>query len=244
MLEKIKIVLCQTSHPGNIGASARAMKNMGLYNLVLVSPENYPNAQATERASGADDILAKARVAPSLEEAVADCQWVYGTSARSRSFPWPQLTPVEGATQLLRQAAASESVAIVFGTERSGLSNEELQQCDYHLTIPTNPEYSSLNLSQAVQVIAYEIYKQATGKVETHIKEAPSFTDKASHGEIMDLIAHFEETAVLLGFMDPKHPKKLMPRLKRLFAKAQLEKDEINILRGFLKAAQMQIPKA
>jgi TrmH family RNA methyltransferase len=236
MLKHIRIILCQPSHPGNIGAAARAMKNMGLQRLTLVEPEVFPHADATTRASGADDVLANAQVVASFEEAIADCQWLFGTSARMREFPWPQLHPAQGAQKILSLATLGQEVAIVFGTERSGLSNEQLQRCDYHLTIPTSPSFSSLNLAAAVQVIAYEIYQAWLG-VNAQPKSPPAdqFIDKATMDEVTGLLNHFEQTSIKIGFMDPAHPKKLIPRLKRLFSKAQLEKEEVNILRGFLK---------
>lgn len=235
MNQPISIVLCQTSHPGNIGASARAMKNMGLERLVLVEPLSFPNAQATERASGADDVLANAKVSATLEEGVAHCQWLFGTSARSRAFPWPQLTPKEAALKIMEMKGRGETVGILFGPEQSGLSNEQLQHCDFHIAIPSNPEFSSLNLGSAVQIIAYEIYQALLSQAA--VKPAPitDFGTKATQEEITGLLDHFERVAVDINFLDPKHPKKLMPRLKRLFVKAQLEKEEVNLLRGFLK---------
>jgi len=229
MLNSIQIVLVEPSHPGNIGAVARAMKNMGLCRLTLVLPEKFPHPEATARASGADDILRHAKVVSSLQEAIGACHWVYGTSARTREFPWPQLTPDVAAKAILEKSNQQE-IAIVFGPERAGLTNEALQACDFHIAILTNPEYSSLNLAQAVQVIAYELFKQAQGEIVPQEAE-----DKATSEEVAGLLAHFEQAALALNFMDGNHPKKLMPKLRRLFAKAQLEKDEINILRGFLK---------
>ena len=234
MNQPISIVLCQTSHPGNIGASARAMKNMGLEQLVLIDPLIFPSVQANERASGADDVLANAKVCGSLKEGLAHCQWLFGTSARSRSFPWPQLTPFEAAQKILDLTNQQQSVGILFGTERSGLSNAQLQHCDFHISIPSNPDFSSLNLGSAVQIISYEIYQallKSTGE-----KVLPAVVrDKANHDEVIGLLEHFERVAIQIGFLDPKHPKKLLPRLKRLFVKAQLEKEEVNLLRGFLK---------
>jgi len=232
--QPISIVLCQTSHPGNIGASARAVKNMGLERLILIEPFNFPSAQATERASGADDVLANAKVCATLEEGVAECQWLFGTSARSRAFPWPQLTPKEAAQKMLEMKGRGESVGILFGPEQSGLSNEQLQHCDFHIAIPSNPEFSSLNLGSAVQIISYEIF-QALQSQDAKPTPITDFGTKATQEEIAGLLDHFERVAVEINFLDPKHPKKLMPRLKRLFVKAQLEKEEVNLLRGFLK---------
>ncbi len=238
MLNHIRFILCEPTHPGNIGATARAMKNMGLSRLTLVSPENYPHSEATARASGADDILEHAGVVNTFEQAIADCQWVFGTSARSREFPWPQLTP-KAAAKLAMDLSKQQQVAFVFGQERAGLTNEQLQRCDYHLCIPTHPGYASLNLGAAVQVIAYEIFQAFLAK-----NEAPDlqtdFAQKASMEEVKGLLDHFETVAIQVGFMDPRHPKKLLPRLKRLFTKAQLEQEEVNILRGFLKMVSKQ----
>lgn len=233
--QPISIVLCQTSHPGNIGATARAMKNMALEKLVLIEPLNFPSPQATERASGADDVLTNAKVCKTLEEGVAHCQWLFGTSARSRAFPWPQLTPKQAAEKILELRAKGESVGVMFGNEQSGLSNEQLQHCDFHIAIPANPEFSSLNLGSAVQIIAYEIYQAILNRAETKSTPMTDFGNKATQEEVAGLLEHFEHTAVEIGFLDPKHPKKLLPRLKRLFVKAQLEKEEVNLLRGFLK---------
>lgn len=241
MLDKIRIILCQPSHPGNIGACARAMKNMGLAQLTLVQPETFPHASATERASGADDVLANAKVVQTLEEGIANCHWLFGTSARSREFPWPQMTPKQAAEKIVSFTEKQQEIGILFGTERSGLTNAQLQRCDFHLTIPTHPSYSSLNLSQAVQVVSYEIYQYwLTEKNQRSDNASELLFEKATKEEIAGLLEHFEETAVKIGFMDPRHPKKLLPRLKRLFSKAQLEKEEINILRGFLKLVQQR----
>lgn len=235
--QPISIVLCQTSHPGNIGATARAMKNMGLEQLVLIDPLNFPSPTASERASGADDVLANAMVCDSLEEGVAHCQWLFGTSARSRAFPWPQLTPKQAAEKILELSKHGQKVGILFGPEQSGLSNDQLQHCDFHIAIPSNPEFSSLNLSQAVQIISYEIYQAILNQDETKAPQAIDFGNKATQEEVAGLLEHFERVAIAIDFLDPKHPKKLMPRLKRLFAKAQLDKEEVHLLRGFLKLA-------
>lgn len=242
MLDQIRIVLCQTSHPGNIGASARAMKNMGLHHLVLVAPEQFPHATATERASGADDILAQAQVVATLEEAIADCQWIYGTSARQRSFPWPQLTPAQAAREMIQQSSQSK-IAIVFGPERAGLLNEQLQLCDYHIAIPTHSEYASLNLAAAVQVISYEIFQQGSAADKVLPLVVPLMSEKASQAEVLAVLEHFEQAALSLGFLDPANPKRLRLRMQRLFAKAQLEKEEVNILRGFFKFVLQKVAK-
>lgn len=213
------------------------MKNMNLSQMTLVSPKIFPSSQANERASGADNILAQAKVVMTLEDALADCQWVFGTSGRSREFPWPQLSPREAAAKIHQFAQANQKVAVVFGNEQSGLSNEDLQLCDFHIAIPSNPEFSSLNLASAVQVISYEIYQRFI--IEENVtKNSLDLLEKATKAEVLGLLQQFEETAIAIEFLDPKHPKKLLPRIKRLFTKAQLEKEEINILRGFLKKVQ------
>ncbi len=240
LLNSIRVVLCEPHHPGNIGATARAMKNMGLTRLTLVAPKAFPSAQATERASGADDVLNNATVVETLEQAISDCAWVFGTSSREREFPWPQLPASHSAQKILEYAKQNQEIAILFGTERTGLTNAQLQVCDYHITIPTHPDYPSLNLASAVQVISYEIY-QAYLNLEVNInpKLTPNQSylfEKANGEDIAGLLKHAEQTAIALGFMDPNNPKKLLPRIKRLISKAQLEKEEVNIIRGFLKA--------
>lgn len=235
MFQHIEIILCETSHPGNIGAAARAMKNMGLTQLTLVSPRHFPHPEAIHRSSGADDVLAKAKVVSSLSEAVASCQWLYGTSARDREFPWPQLTPAQAA-QTIKQYATSHKIGVLFGNEQTGLSNEALQLCDYHICIPTNPEFASLNLGAAVQVISYEVFQA----LSVNDNSPPKKLNKATQQEIVGLVNHFEQIAIEVAFLDPKHPKKLMTRIKKLLTKTQLEKEEINILRGFLKAIEVK----
>ena len=228
----ISIILNEPQHPGNIGAAARAMKNMGLTQLILVSPKAFPHPTATHRASGADDVLENAIVVPDLETAVKDVQWLFGTSARQREFPWPQMVP-RVAVEKMNQIPRQDKIGILFGPEPSGLSNEALQLCDYHICIPTDSAYASLNLAAAVQVICYEIF-QSTYEQPAGSEKDPGF-EKATSQEVAAVLTQFEEVAVALDFMDPKHPKKLMPRVKRLLTKAQLEKDEVNILRGLFK---------
>lgn len=183
--QNIKIILCQPSHPGNIGAVARAMKNMGLYHLVLVAPRRFPDLEATHRASGAEDILQTATVVPTLEEAVMGCQWLYATSARNRTFPWPLLTP-KGAAEKIVPQSVQQQVAVIFGSEQAGLSNEHLQLCDYHITIPTDEAYSSLNIAAAVQVIVYEIFQQhlSTQASPNGILPIPEGFTQGSHTQL------------------------------------------------------------
>lgn len=234
MLSNIRIVLVHTSHPGNIGAVARAMKNMCLERLVLVQPALFPNAEATARASGADDLLAHAHCCDTLDEAVADCGLVIGASARLRSVPWPELDPRACAQRALTASAAAP-VALVFGREQSGLSNEELERCHALVHIPSNPEYSSLNLAQAVQVIAYEVHMaHLSGQWTGSPPEFPSCTAEAMER----FYSHLEQTLIELEFLDPAKPGQLLRRLRRLFQRAQPDTNEMNILRGILGAAQ------
>jgi tRNA/rRNA methyltransferase len=230
-LANIRIVLCQTSHPGNIGAAARAMKTMGLSELVLVNPKKFPHPDADAMASGATDILAQARVCESLQEALVGCALVIGLSARKRELTHELVSAREAAAQII-QIAPAQKVALVFGTEMSGLSNAELIQCQQLAMIPANPEYSSLNLAAAVQVLAYELRMASASAPVTAENTFPP----ASHDEIEGFYRHLEETLLHIGFLDPAMPKRLMPRLRRLFSRARLEKEEVNILRGILKA--------
>ncbi|MFN2308449.1 MAG: tRNA (cytosine(32)/uridine(32)-2'-O)-methyltransferase TrmJ [Gammaproteobacteria bacterium] len=234
MLSNVRIVLVQTSHPGNIGAVARAMKNMCLTQLVLVRPALFPSAEATARASGADDLLAQARCCDSLDEAVADCALVVGASARLRSLPWPELDP-RACAERVRVASATAPVALVFGREQSGLSNEELERCHALVHIPANPDHASLNLAQAVQVITYELHMaHLPGPWTGSPPEFPVCTAEAMER----FYAHLEQTLIELAFLDPAHPGQLLRRLRRLFQRAQPDTNEMNILRGILSAAQ------
>jgi len=231
-LSNIRIVLCQTSHPGNIGSTARAMKTMGLRQLMLVRPKKFPHPEAEAMASGATDILAEARVCDSLEEALAGCAFAIGMSARKRELTHELVSAREAAGQAV-QLAMTQPVALVFGTEMSGLSNDELIRCHQLAMIPANPEYSSLNLASAVQVLAYELRMAASSEIT-----AGSGFPLASHDETEGFYHHLEETLIRIGFLDPAMPKRLMPRLRRLFTRARLEKEEVNILRGILKSIQ------
>lgn len=234
MLNNIRVVLVHTSHPGNIGAVARAMKNMGLRQLWLVRPAQFPSAEATARASGADDLLAQAHSCARLEEAVADCGLVIGASARLRSLPWPELDPRACAQRALT-ASADAPVALVFGREQSGLTNDELERCHALVHIPSNPEYSSLNLAQAVQVLTYELYMaHLDGAWQGSPPEFPPCTGD----EMERFYAQLEQTVIDLEFLDPARPGQLLRRLRRLFQRAQPDTNEMNILRGILSAAQ------
>ena len=228
-LRRIRIVLCATSHPGNIGASARAMRAMGLAQLTLVAPQRFPDPEAEALASGASDILQAARVVATLDEALAGAALEIGFSARRREFAGGAL-PVRAAAQEALAYAKRGEVALVFGSEMSGLSNAELARCQLVATIPTDPAFSSLNLAAAVQVAAYELRVAAGGG---EVWRAPAF-EPATQDEIARLFEHGERTLVALDFLRPAHPKRLLPRLRRLFARARLEKEEVNILRGIL----------
>lgn len=233
----IRIVLVETSHPGNIGAAARAMKTMCLEDLVLVNPAEFPHTDAAARASGAVDILERARVTATLDEALVGCALVAGSSARRRDIGPPQLAPQECAMRLTA-AAARQDVALVFGRERTGLTNEELGRCNLLVNIPANPEYASLNLAAAVQVLCYELMlaRAATPAVTGEEPETPL----ATADEMERLYEHLESAALETGFLDPAKPKHLMQRLRRLFNRAQPDQNEINILRGLLSALQGQ----
>jgi len=230
----IRIVLVGTTHPGNIGAVARAMKNMGIQDLALVSPLRFPHNEATARASGAVDILKNASVTDSLAEAIKDCVYVAGASARSRSINWPTLEPRECAGKLLEESQAGP-VAAVFGPEKYGLTNEHLDLCDALLTIPTNPDFSSLNLGMAVQVLTYEL--RAAG-----IDRSPSSYEAdaplATSGDMEYFYAHLEDVLTDLEFLNPDNPRHLMRRLRRLFIRARPDQNEVNILRGILAAVE------
>ncbi|MBO3274936.1 tRNA (cytosine(32)/uridine(32)-2'-O)-methyltransferase TrmJ [Pseudomonas schmalbachii] len=244
MLDRIRVVLVNTSHPGNIGGTARAMKNMGLSRLVLVEPEDFPSSEAVARASGATDILDSAVVVQTLEEALTGCSLVLGTSARDRRIPWPLLDPRECATTSLQHVEQGGEVALVFGREYAGLTNEELQRCQFHVHIPSNPDFSSLNLATAVQVLAYEVrmaWLAAEGrptKVEKLETTAMLNSMPVTADELERFYAHLEQTLVDIGFLDPEKPRHLMSRLRRLYGRSGVSKLEMNILRGILTETQ------
>lgn len=234
MLANIRVVLSSTSHPGNIGAAARAMKTMGLTRLYLVNPKVFPAAEATARASGADDVLTTAVVCSEIGEALSGCNLVIGASARSRSIPCPVINPAESALKVYAESDQGE-VAMLFGCERSGLSNAEIDRCQYLVQIPSNPDYGSLNLAAAVQIICYEI-------LVTHGKPGPvgGTLDyvPANADEMERFYKHLEQALIELDFLDPDNPRQLMRRLRRLYSRARPDENEVNILRGMLTAAQ------
>lgn len=235
-LARLRIVLVETSHPGNIGAAARAMKTMGLERLYLVRPRSYPCAEATARASGADDLLAAAVVCDALEEAVADCALVLGASARQRTLRWPQLDARRCGQTALAEAAAGREVALVLGRERTGLTNEELDLCHYLVQIPANPAYSSLNLAAAVQVLAYELRMAAGAGLPA---AAPERGEAPADARAVEgFYQHMQRVLIALGFLDPDNPRHLMRRLRRLYGRVRLTESEVAILRGILSAAE------
>jgi len=234
MFENIKIVLVGTSHPGNIGATARAMKTMGLTQLVLVSPRFFPHADATAMASGADDVLMQSKVVENLKDAVADCQWVFGTTARARDLDWPMYSAAQCAEKCKSHISSGDRIALVFGRERTGLSNEELWLCHAGVMIPTSSMYRSLNLAQAVQIIAYELQL----KLENNSIVSEGSRSQVSNESMEQFYKHLEEVLIDIQFMNAQEPKRLMPKLRRLFNRCEIEASEMNILRGILTQIQ------
>ena len=256
-LANVRIVLVAPTHPGNIGAVARAMRTMGLRDLRLVRPRRFPSAEATERAAGAFDVLDRARVEDDLSDALSDCGWAVAATARPRRLEWMQFDPREAGRELVRRAA-SGPVAAVFGRESAGLSNDEIDCCQAVLRIPTDPGFRSLNLAAAVQIGAYEIARAAAGEVTapegsgSHLPGSgtgsggrsreegggPDRPEGVTTADLERLFAHFETALVDIGYLDPERPRLLMRRLRRLFVRADLDRAEFNILRGILSAAQ------
>jgi len=234
-LSRTRIVLINTTHPGNIGAAARAMKVMGLTQLHLVTPKTFPSAEATALASGADDLLQRAVVHETLESALDGCSMVLGTSARLRSLPMPQMDVRAAAERALAEPGGMD-VAVLFGRESYGLTNDEMQRCHQLVHIETNPEYGSLNLAQAVQVVAYELRMAALAGVPA----AAAALDRVAvdAGQMELFYEHLERTLLDLEFLNPAQPRRLLMRLRRLFNRARPDQNEINILRGILAAAQ------
>ncbi|SDX44354.1 tRNA (cytosine(32)/uridine(32)-2'-O)-methyltransferase TrmJ [Marinobacter mobilis] len=246
--DQIRIVLVETTHSGNIGAVARAMKNMGLSNLWLVKPKSFPDEASYARSSGASDVLDNARVVDTLDEALSDCVLVMGTSARGRKVPWPVIPPNQ-AVETAAEHSAKGTVALVFGRESNGLSNDELQRCHYHIHIPSNPDYSSLNLAMAVQVVCYELRMHYLRGLEER-ESRPylgAMTSPSDEGwdvplgtveEVEGFFGHLEATLEAIAFHRRDNPRQLMTRLRRLFQRAQMDQMEVNILRGVLSAVQ------
>ncbi|GFR91622.1 tRNA (cytidine/uridine-2'-O-)-methyltransferase TrmJ [Elysia marginata] len=238
MLDNIRIVMIRTWHPGNIGSALRAMKTMGLRRLTLVNPPHWPHPDADTMAAGAADLIDQVKVVDSLAEAIADCSLVIGTSARSRSFSWPMLSPRVCGQQVIQEAENSQ-VALVFGQETMGMTNEELQQCNYHVCIPGNPEYPVLNVASAIQILCYEIRQSVEDQFVT---ESDSISeDIVSYPDARDMeqfYQHLEEALYHVNFIIRQHPGNAMTKLRRLFNRARPESEEMNMLRGILSRVQ------
>ncbi|NQZ29635.1 MAG: RNA methyltransferase [Oceanospirillaceae bacterium] len=245
MYTEIKIVLVNTTHSGNIGAVARAMKNMGMTDLVLVDPKSFPSEEASARAAGADDVLSQATRVASLQEAIKDCELVFATSARARHIPWPIMDPREMAAVVgeAKKANPSKKLAIVFGREDRGLTNDELHLCQHHVCIPSVEAFSSLNIGSAVQVIAYELRMSFLAQ---NALPSPQWGTKwdaplATQDQLDLLFSHLEQTVLKTGFLDPQKPRQLMTRVRRLIMRALPDSIEVNILRGILTSVDKSI---
>lgn len=248
---KVRIVLVETSHPGNIGAAARAMLNMGLGRLVLVKPKVWPAKEAISMAVSALQVLDNALVVNTMEEAIADCHVVIGTSARLRTMPIPLLDPPTAA-KMVSSIMGQQEVALVFGREISGLSNEELHLCHYHVHIPVNPDYTSLNLAAAVMVLCYELRQSALKAEQLLASDSsalPAIKEDwdqlpATADELEKFMDHMETVLIRLGFLDPENPRMLLRRLRRLYQRIQPDRMEINILRGILASTEDALNKS
>lgn len=247
MLASVRIVLVNTSHPGNIGGVARAMKNMAVSQLVLVEPKEFPSDKAVARAAGASDVLQQARVVSTLDEALEGCQLVVGASARGRHIPWPVVDPRQMAEQVIAVHQATDGelpqVALVFGREDRGLTNDELHRCHRHVHIPSNPDFSSLNLAAAVQVLCYELRMAVLAASKVPAADAEHWgtawdIESASADELERLFVHMEQTLTEIDFLDPDNPRQLMTRLRRLYLRSHPDRVEVGVLRGILTATQ------
>ena len=238
-LSKIRIVLVNTSHPGNIGGAARAIKNMGMAKLYLVAPKEWPSDKAVWRASNAADVLEDAVVVDTLDDAIADCGLVIGTSARERRIPWPLVTPRECGERAIAESSEHE-IAIVFGREDRGLTNEELHKCNYHVHIPSNPDYSSLNLATAVQVLCYEMrMSHLIAAQDGQPIHYDDWDQPPAKSEAMErYYVHLQETLEKLNFLEPGNPRQTMTRLRRLYGRVRLDEMELSIMRGILTSSQ------
>lgn len=250
MLNKLRIVMVNTTHPGNIGAAARAMKNMGLSRLYLVDPIAEINDEAMQRSSRAEDILNDVVICDTLEDALADCGLVVGTSARSRNIPWPLMNPRQCGDRVAQAVSAENEVALVFGRESRGLTNEELHLCHAHVHIPTEETFSSLNVAQAIQVMAYEMRLAIHENTGNNDQDAEGRWGvdwdypMATHEQLNGMLQHMEQTLVEIGFLNPDTPMQVMARLRRLYQRAAPDQVEINIMRGMMAAMQSQIRSA
>ena len=233
----INIVLVETSHPGNIGSVARAMKTMGLSKLSLVNPKVFPSDDANALSGNARDVLDNATIYPSLQEAIKKSTFVYATSARNRSINWPTVNPEKAAEQIIDQATGDKEISIVFGREDRGLTNEELQLANFHLEIPANPEYPVLNIAMSVQIVTYELFKNINNTEDREWRDYPEINSE----DLQRLIDHFVETSIELDMIDPKNPSQIIARIKRMFSRLQPDSMEGNYLRGFLTAINKRL---
>ena len=235
--EFIQIVLVETSHPGNIGSVARAMKNMGLSRLALINPKKFPHDEATALAGNAGDVLEQSQVFSSIEEAVKNSKIIFATSARERTIEWPVASVKDAAQEINQLAAENIEVSILFGREDRGLTNEEPQLSNKHLIIPADPEYPVLNIAMSTQVVCYELYKASHNEPIGPWQDFPEYTSQ----ELQHLIDHFNETVFKLDLIDPKNPKQILTRMERMFRRLYPDQMEGNFLRGFLKAVNNKI---
>ncbi len=233
----VQIVLVDTSHPGNIGSVARAMKNMGLANLILINPKKFPHQDAVALAGNATDVLDNAKIFTSIQEAVKNSKVIYATSARDRTIEWPTLSARDAALEMQELLMNKIQVSILFGREDRGLTNEELQLANKHLIIPAHPDYPVLNIAMSAQVVCYELYQAAQNNSAESWQDFPQYTSE----ELNNLIDHFNETVKALGLIDPKNPKQIMTRMERMFRRLYPDQMEGNFLRGFLKAVNKKI---
>ena len=235
--EFVQIVLVETSHPGNIGSVARAMKNMGLSRLALINPKKFPHDEATALAGNASDVLEQAQVFSSIEEAVKNSKIIFATSARERTIEWPVASAKDAAQEINQLAAENIEVSILFGREDRGLTNEELQLSNKHLIIPADPEYPVLNIAMSTQVVCYELYQASHNEPIGPWQDFPEYTSQ----ELQHLIDHFNEIVFKLDLIDPKNPKQILTRMERMFRRLYPDQMEGNFLRGFLKAVNNKI---
>ena len=233
----INIVLVETSHPGNIGSAARAMKTMGLSKLSLVNPKDFPSGDANALSGNARDVLDNVTIYSSLQEAIKQSTFIYATSARNRSINWPTVNPEKAAEQIIDQVTGDKEISIVFGREDRGLTNEELQLANFHLEIPANPEYPVLNIAMSVQIVAYELFKNINNTEDREWRDYPEINSE----DLQRLIDHFVETSIKLDMIDPKNPSQIIARIKRMFSRLQPDSMEGNYLRGFLTAINKRL---
>ena len=233
----INIVLVETSHPGNIGSVARAMKTMGLSRLSLVNPKDFPSGDANALSGNARDVLDAAIIYPNLDAAIKESTFVYATSARNRSINWPTVNPEEAADRILDQVAGDKEISIIFGREDRGLTTEELQLANFHLEIPANPDYPVLNIAMSVQIVTYELFKNRNTSQDREWRDYPEINSE----DLQRLIDHFVETSIDLEMIDPKNPSQIIARIKRMFSRLQPDSMEGNYLRGFLTAVNKRL---